>query len=183
MFKKLYAFAAGSFMCETVNACRQVDVIKFSNANLITDYLSHHDEVTMRFGVGELLAYQYSNIFHKNEDIFVPEGKISFPCFATEPFYLYMLEHDEYGDDLERQVSVGCADLQEGVNEVQISLDEHTKELSNTFDAEKEAGLTHFHFYDNALIEQVAYSITLKVGGECTKDTPLVDDSIEGLPG
>ena len=62
-------------------------------------------------------------------------------------------------------------------------MDEHTKELSNTFDAEKEVGLTHFHFYDNALIEQVAYSITLEVGGECTKDTPLVDDSIEGLPG
>ena len=140
-------------------------VSKFSNHNKITDYLTDHDEITMRFGVGELVAYQYSNFFHVNEEIDVPEGKISFPCFNEEPFWLFIKEHDEMDDDIAIQVSVGCEDLQEGSNEIRINLAERSEALSNVYDAMKEVGITTFSFFDNALIEQAAYSITLDVGG------------------
>ena len=54
----------------------------------------------MKFGVGRLVAYQYSNFFMKEEVIKVPEGKISFPCFNDEAFYLNLEEHDKYEDDI-----------------------------------------------------------------------------------
>ena len=54
----------------------------------------------MRFGVGEIVAYQYSNFFSENEVIEVPMGKMKFPCFRDEAFYFWIREHDEYEDDL-----------------------------------------------------------------------------------
>ncbi len=50
----------------------------------------------MIFGVGEILAYQYSNIFKEDEEFTVPAGKIQFPCFKDEAFYLYMSELDTF---------------------------------------------------------------------------------------
>ena len=122
---------------DITNGCWQVEVSKFSNKNKITDFLTNRDEITMRFGVGQLVAYQYSNFFREDEEIEVPEGKILFPCFKDEAFYFTVSEHDEYEDDLAIQVSVGCDNLQDGTNEVQIHLSERSNFLSNVYDAVK----------------------------------------------
>ena len=86
----------GSFIAEHAQSCRQVEVTQFSNLNKITDYLTSRDEVTMRFGVGQLIAYQYSDFFSADQTIEVPAGKISFPCFKEEAFYFYLTENDEF---------------------------------------------------------------------------------------
>ena len=73
-----------------------MEVSQFSNKNKITDYLTSADEVTLRFGVGKLIAYQYSDFFELDQVIEVPAGKISFPCFKEEAFYFYLTENDEF---------------------------------------------------------------------------------------
>ena len=50
----------------------------------------------MRFGVGKLIAYQYSDLFEEGQVIEVPETKISFPRFTEEAFYFYLTENDEF---------------------------------------------------------------------------------------
>ena len=65
----------GSFI-GIANCCWYVKVKSFSNKNKVTDYITTQDEITMRFGVGQKVAYQYSNFFEKDQVIEVPEGKI-----------------------------------------------------------------------------------------------------------
>ena len=77
----------------------------------------------MTFGVGKYVAFQYSNFFGENEVIEVPEGKIRFPCFFDEAFYLNILEHDVFEDDTAvAQVSLGCDALQSGKNTIKVGL-------------------------------------------------------------
>ena len=72
--------------------------------------------MTFNFGVGEILAYQYSDVFEEDQIVDVEPGKIQFPCFQDEAFYLYLREYDTYQEDTSTQISVGCKDLQEGTN-------------------------------------------------------------------
>ncbi len=46
--------------------CLQADVTSISNQERITDYLTKEDEITMIFGVGDLFAYQYSNLIEED---------------------------------------------------------------------------------------------------------------------
>ena len=52
----------GSFI-EIASCCLYAKVKSFSNKNKVTDYITSQDEITMRFGVGQLVAYQYSNFY------------------------------------------------------------------------------------------------------------------------
>ena len=95
MIKKLLFLTTCSFVANIVNGCKQVTVSKFANQDKITDYLTETDEVTMRFGVGKVVAFQYSNFFIVDESIDVPANKITFPCLHDEAFYFYVMERDE----------------------------------------------------------------------------------------
>jgi len=112
----------------------------------------------------------------------VPSGKISFPCFEDQAFYFYVQEYDEVNDDKAVQVSVGCEDLQIGENEIQIHLAENSELLSNVYDAVQGSAVTEFRFFDDALVNQAIYQITLEVSDKC-EDGPLLDESIEGPSG
>ena len=87
------------FLADIVKSCWEVQVVSFANDDKLSDYFTDQDEVTLTFGVGRYVAFQYSNFFTENEVIAVPEGKIRFPCFFDEAFYLNILEHDVYEDD------------------------------------------------------------------------------------
>ena len=82
-----YAQAAG---------CLQASVTSIENQDRITDYLTKEDEITMIFGVGQLFAYQYSNLIEEDQEIVFPEGKIQFPCLDGEAFYVYVKELDTF---------------------------------------------------------------------------------------
>ena len=78
---------------------------------------------------------------------------------------------------------MACADLQEGSNSIQIHLSEKSEALSSVYDAVKDKTGTQFKFFDNALVEQAQYVITLDVKAGCTKGAPLVNNDIKGLKG
>ena len=48
--------ALGSFI-QIANCCWQAEVVSFSNRNKVTDFLTEEDEITLRFGVGQVIAY------------------------------------------------------------------------------------------------------------------------------
>ena len=100
MFKRnIVAYFAFFLLTDIVKSCWEVEVVSFGNDDKLSDYFTEEDEVTLTFGVGKYVAFQYSNFFKENEIIEVPEGKIRFPCFSKEAFYLNILEHDVYEDD------------------------------------------------------------------------------------
>ena len=70
-----------SILADMVEGCYKAEVTSFANENSLTDYLTNQDEITMQFGVGQVVAFQYSNFFNEDEEIVVPDGKIQFPCF------------------------------------------------------------------------------------------------------
>ena len=137
----------------------------------------------MRFGVGSVVAYQYSDIYTVNKKIDVPNGKIQFPCLNTETFYFYLVEHDQLEDDVALQISFACADLQEGTNSIQIHLSERSKALSSVYDAVKDNTGTSFKFFDNAVVDQAQYVITMEVAAGCQKGMLLVNEDKMGLTG
>ena len=61
-------------------------------------------------------------------------------------------------------------------------MSEKSEALTSIYDAVKDTDLTEFKFFDNAIVDQAAYAITLNVKGDC-EDIPLVDESVEGLSG
>ena len=183
MFKTLSKFVLGSFASMGAYACQTATVKSFENRRKINDYVTTQDEITMRFGVGSVVAYQYSDIYTVNKKIDVPEGKIAFPCLNDEVFYFYLVEHDQLEDDIAIQVSLACADLQDGINTIQIHLSERSKALSSVYDALKDNTGTQFRFFDNAVVDQAQYVITLDVEDGCTKGAPLVNEDLKGLKG
>ena len=52
--------------------------------------------MTFVFGVGEILAYQYSDVFEEDQIVGVEAGKMQFPCFEDEAFYMHLTEYDTY---------------------------------------------------------------------------------------
>ena len=64
-----------------------------------------------------------------------------------------------------------------------MHLTEKSSALSNVYDAVKGTKVTEFRFFDDALIDQSGYAITLDVGDKCKRDIPLVEENIDGLSG
>ena len=73
--------------------------------------------------------------------------------------------------------------MQDGTNEIQIHLSEKSEALSSVFDAVKDTKATEFKFFDDALVDQAVYSITLNVKGACDDEIPLVRYSVDGPDG
>ena len=95
----IFVLCALLLFADVVKSCWEVQVISFGNTDRLSDYLTDKDEITMTFGVGKYVAFQYSNFFSENQVHEVPDEKIRFPCFFGEAFYLNILEHDVYEDD------------------------------------------------------------------------------------
>ena len=171
MIKKFCLLALSGFLTDIVKGCKQVTVKEFKNWKKTTDYVTENDEITMRFGVGKVVAYQYSNLFSAEEEIDVGDGEISFPCFNNEAFYLYINEHDVSEDDKTVQVSLGCLDLQANENVIKVHVTETGKALETVFDALKnDDGETTFDFLNEAALDQAVYSVALNVEGACKED-------------
>ena len=58
-FGKVTALTIGgiSLLADIATACYKVEVTSFGNAERLTDFLTSEDEITMQFGVGEILRY------------------------------------------------------------------------------------------------------------------------------
>jgi len=52
-----FALGSISLLVDIAESCKNVEVISFANDNMLTDYLTTEDEITMQFGVGELLRF------------------------------------------------------------------------------------------------------------------------------
>ena len=135
----------------------------------------------MIFGVGQLFAYQYSNLIEEDQEIVVPEGKIQFPCLDGEAFYVYVKELDTFQDDYASQIALSCGSLQEGTNKIVVPLVENSKFLSNLYQVIVNNIFTEFRFLEEVVEEAALYQITLDVKKGC-EELNLVDESIE-LPG
>ena len=120
-----------SLITDMAKGCWNIEMTSFANKDKLTDFLTDADEITLQFGVGELVRFQYSNFFEENEIIDVPKSeatpnnpeprsKIQFPCFQNEVAYFHIHEHDEYEDDTSSTIALNCEVLQEGANEVQV---------------------------------------------------------------
>ena len=68
--------------------------------------------------------------------------------------------------------------MQFGINEISIHLSEKSKFLSSVYDAFKGNVLTEFRFFDDTLVQQAVYLITLVVGDTCKKGE-VADPDIE----
>ena len=68
--------------------------------------------------------------------------------------------------------------MQIGENEISIHLSEQSKFLNNVYDAFKGSALTEFRFFDDTLVQQAVYLITLVVGDTCKKGE-VADPDIE----
>ena len=165
--------------------CRQVKLTEIRNKDRITDYLTAEDEMTMVFGLGKIFAYQYSNFFKEDEVIKVPDGKIQFPCFEGETFYLYVEELDDVNQDGPSQSSLSCDTLQNGTNKIEVGIYENSKFLSAVYDALKSTVVTEFRFLKEVVDKPAIYELSMEVGDECKELSvhPLVDESVTGLPG
>ena len=179
-------------LIDMATGCKNVEMMSIANQNSLTDYLSDHDEITLQFGVGELIRFQYSNFFEEDEIIEVPKAaatpeqpdpiaKIQFPCFDNEVVGFYILEHDEYEDDTSSAVALNCEVLQEGTNEVLVNVKQQNAFLSKVYDAFKGSTLTEFKFFDDALNDAATYSIKFDVKNKCSHE-PLINEDLE-MPG
>ena len=52
-----FALGSISLLADIAESCKNVEVLSFANDNMLTDYLTTEDEITMQFGVGELLRF------------------------------------------------------------------------------------------------------------------------------
>ena len=78
-------------------------------------------------------------------------------------------------------MSIGCENLQIGRNDIEIHLSEKASVLSNVYDALKDTELTEFRFFDDTLVKQAVYVISLYIGEVCIKgDVTDKDVEIDG---
>lgn len=76
-------------------------------------------------------------------------------------------------------MSVGCENLQLGQNTIELHLSERSTFLSNVYDAVKGTEVTEFRFFDDALIDESIYAITLNLKETCEQPVTLIDESID----
>ena len=62
-------------------------------------------------------------------------------------------------------------------------MSEKAEALSNVYNAVKDTKLSTFSFFDDALIDQAVYAITLDVTTTCDEEPQIVDESINGPSG
>ena len=77
-------------------------------------------------------------------------------------------------------VSIGCENLQIGVNSIPVNLYENSEALESVADAFKNTAITEWNFFEDAIGEPAIYTFDLEVAEECTKEPLTTREDMDG---
>ena len=118
------SFTALALGVATAQACMQVDLLSIKNANgMLTDNDDGFDSLAVWMGVNRDIMITWSDDVEQFEEKSFSPGVITMPCFNSSVLWIEMEEQDKVEVD-KVQVAVACADLVEGVNQIEIYLNE-----------------------------------------------------------
>ena len=84
-------------MVVSVDACRQVDLLKIKNSNgVLTDYEDGYDSLAVWMGVSEDIMITYTDTIVEFEIKEFSRGIITMPCFNDSVLWVEIEEQDTF---------------------------------------------------------------------------------------